>query len=96
MEVVSNEFCESFFEDSIDWGKLRSHYGFGGNQRIVVQLFGQLDNTKLHSRHKTPLSFLVQPFVALRFTILASMRTFVFPICLAIYTILALVTPCEI
>jgi hypothetical protein len=61
MEAVSNEFCESFFEDSTDWGKLGSHYGFGGNQRTVVQLFGQLDNTKLHLRCKTPLSSLVQP-----------------------------------
>jgi hypothetical protein len=59
MEAVSNEFCKSFFEDLIDWGKLGFHYGFGGNQRIVVQLFGQLDNTKLHSRHNTPLSSLV-------------------------------------
>lgn len=63
MEVVFNEFYESFFEDLTDWGKLGSHYGFGGNQRTIVQLFGQLDNTKLHSKCKTPLLFLVQPLL---------------------------------
>jgi hypothetical protein len=38
MEVVSNQFCESFFEDSTDWGKSGFHYGFGENQRSIIQL----------------------------------------------------------
>jgi hypothetical protein len=59
MEVVSNEFCQSFFEDLTNWGKLGFHYGFGGNQKTIVELFGQLDDIKLHSKHKTPLSSLV-------------------------------------
>jgi hypothetical protein len=28
---VSNEFCESYFEDLVDYNKLRFHYSLGGN-----------------------------------------------------------------
>jgi hypothetical protein len=62
-------FSENLFQnfghhiDLTNWGKLGFHCGFGGNQRTVVQLFGQLDGAKLHSRRKAPLSSLVQPLL---------------------------------
>jgi len=58
---VFDEFRDTCSRDLTNWGKLGSHYGLNGNQRTTIQLFGQLDSTKLHSRWKTPSSFPCQP-----------------------------------
>jgi hypothetical protein len=47
---VFDEFRDTFFKNSANWGKLQFHYGRSGNWRTTIQLFRQLDNTKLHSR----------------------------------------------
>ncbi len=47
---VSNELGESTFEESIDTGKPRSYFGPYENQRMAIQLLGQLDGIKLHWR----------------------------------------------
>jgi hypothetical protein len=55
-------FCEFFSMNSVDLGKLGSHYGLGGNQRIAIQLLRQLDGIKLYLICKTPLPFPFQPW----------------------------------
>jgi hypothetical protein len=47
---VSDESGESTSKDSSNWDKSRSYFDLGGNQRIVVQLFRQLDGIELHYR----------------------------------------------
>jgi hypothetical protein len=93
VSYVLNEFRESFSQYLTNWGKLGSHYGLGGNQRTTVQLFGQLDDIELHLKFRTPSLSLSQPSSS-RFNILASMCTFVFPICSALYAISTAITPC--
>ncbi len=39
----SKEFNDNISEILVDWGKLGSHYGDGGNRRIAIQLFKQMD-----------------------------------------------------
>ncbi len=38
------------FVNSNDWDKLGSFFGIGGIRRMIVQLLGQLDGSKLHWR----------------------------------------------
>jgi len=47
---VSNDFNEYKFEYSNDWDKLGSFFGLSGIQWTTIQLFGQLNGTKLHWR----------------------------------------------
>jgi hypothetical protein len=47
---VSDDFDEFTSKDSSNGDKLGSYLDLGGNQRIFVQLLGQLDGIELHSR----------------------------------------------
>jgi hypothetical protein len=49
---VSDEFDEFTSKDSSNGDKLRSYFDLGGNRRIAVQLFGQLDGIELHSKRQ--------------------------------------------
>jgi hypothetical protein len=64
-----NELGESISKESVDWSKPGFYFDPNGNQRMVIQLLGQLDVTKLHwrqhvkwqKRQRRPMSYLVQP-----------------------------------
>jgi hypothetical protein len=47
---ASNELGESMSKESVDWNKPWFYFDPNGNQRMVIQLLGQLDVTELHWR----------------------------------------------
>jgi len=52
----SEEFNDNISKDLVDWGKLGFHYGHGGNWRIVILLFKQLDGKEMELKNTTPSS----------------------------------------
>jgi hypothetical protein len=52
----SKEFNDNISKDLVYWGKLGSHYGHGGNWRIAIQLFRQLDGKGMELKNTTPSS----------------------------------------